>query len=71
MPINTSHPQPKQKEKLLNYLSTKIGISEKALKLGIKQAESEQAPLPIVLWSFGLLDLHQLQNVLDWQNNQE
>ena len=33
-------------------------------------SELEQAPLPIVLWSFGLLSLEQLQQVLDWENNQ-
>ena len=41
-----------------------------ALNLGLRQAELEQAPLPIVLWSFGLLSLEQLQQVLDWQDNQ-
>ena len=30
-------------------------------------AELEQAPLPIVLWSFGLLNLLQYQEVLEWQ----
>ena len=34
------------------------------------QAELEQAPLPIVLWSFGLLSLNQLEEVFDWQNSQ-
>jgi hypothetical protein len=36
----------------------------------LRQAELEQAPLPIVLWSFGLLNLEQLQTVLDWQDSQ-
>ena len=38
---------------------------ENVLVLG--QAELEQAPLPVVLWSFGLLNLTQYQDVLDWQ----
>ncbi len=44
-----------------------MGLSESAINLGLRQAEIEQAPLPIVLWSFGLLTLSQFQIVLDWQ----
>ncbi len=66
--VKTSHPQPKSDEELLRFLRQNIMISENALKLGLKQAELEQAPLPIVLWSFGLLTLNQYQKVLDWQD---
>ena len=55
---------------LLKFLRQKIGLSENALNLGIRQAELEQAPLPIILWSFGLLNLSQYQEVLDWQCTQ-
>ena len=47
-----------------------MGLSPSALELGQRQAELEQAPLPIVLWTFGLLSLNQLEEVLDWQNSQ-
>lgn len=65
--VITSHKQPAGSSKLLEYLQQKIGLSDKALNLGIRQAEIEQAPLPIVLWSFGLLSLSQYQKVLDWE----
>ena len=65
-----SHPQPPASEDLLNFLQQRLGLSSNALNLGLRQAELEQAPLPIVLWSFGLLSLAQLQQVLDWQNSQ-
>ncbi len=58
-------------EELQRFLQRRLGLSTNALNLGIRQAELEQAPLPIVLWSFGLLSLEQLQQVLDWQNAQE
>jgi len=36
--------------------------------MGIRQSEVEQAPLPVVLWRFGLISLEQLEQVLDWQD---
>jgi hypothetical protein len=65
-----SHPQPGASKELQDFLLARLGLSSNALNLGLRQAELEQAPLPIVLWSFGLLSLEQLQQVLDWENNQ-
>ncbi|PHX88214.1 MAG: DUF2949 domain-containing protein [Synechococcus sp. Baikal-G1] len=45
-------------------------MGENALNLGLKQAQREQAPLPVVLWRFGLISLEQLDQVLAWQDNQ-
>ena len=68
--VMTSHQQPPPPDKLLQFLQRKLGLSASALELGQRQAELEQAPLPIVLWSFGLLSLSQLEQVFDWQNAQ-
>ena len=57
-------------QELEQLLLRSVGVSLNALQLGLRQAELEQAPLPIVLWSFGLLNLEQLQTVLDWQDAQ-
>jgi hypothetical protein len=65
-----SHPQPSAPAELEQFLLRRIGLSLNALQLGLRQAELEQAPLPIVLWSFGLLNLEQLQTVFDWQDSQ-
>ena len=65
-----SHPQLAASKDLRDFLIGRLGLSSNALNLGIRQAELEQAPLPIVLWSFGLLNLEQLQQVLDWQDSQ-
>lgn len=54
----------------MQFLQRKLGLSDSALSLGLRQSELEQAPLPIVLWSFGLLSLKQYQQVLDWESNQ-
>ena len=68
--VMCSHPQPSASEELEQFLLRRVGLSLNALQLGLRQAELEQAPLPIVLWSFGLLNLEQLQTVLDWQDAQ-
>ena len=68
--VMSSKRQPPATDALLQFLQLRLGLSPSALDLGQRQAELEQAPLPIVLWSFGLLSLQQLAEVFDWQNNQ-
>ena len=68
--VMSSQRQPPVTEALLQFLQRRLGLSPSALELGQRQAELEQAPLPIVLWSFGLLSLQQLEDVFDWQNSQ-
>lgn len=69
--VQSSDPQPPPSPLLLQFLRERLGLSDKALQLGQRQAELEQAPLPVVLWSFGLLSLTQYQQVLDWVSDQE
>ena len=68
--VISSQRQPPATDALLQFLQRRLGLSPSALELGQRQAELEQAPLPIVLWSFGLLSLQQLEEVFDWQNSQ-
>ncbi|QNI96959.1 DUF2949 domain-containing protein [Synechococcus sp. RS9902] len=68
--VMSSQRQPPATDALLQFLQRRLGLSPSALELGQRQAELEQAPLPIVLWSFGLLSLQQLEEVFDWQNTQ-
>jgi len=65
--VISSDPQPAVSRALIDFLHQKLGLSDNAINLGIRQAELEQAPLPVVLWSFGLLNLTQYQDVLNWQ----
>ena len=68
--VVSSQRQPPATDALLQFLQRRLGLSPSALELGQRQAELEQTPLPIVLWSFGLLSLQQLEEVFDWQNSQ-
>ena len=69
MVIPTS-PQPLPSRELVRYRRQDLGLSENALNLGLKQAQLEQAPLPVVLWRIGLISLEQLDQVLAWQDTQ-
>ncbi|MFQ6538123.1 MULTISPECIES: DUF2949 domain-containing protein [Aphanothece] len=66
--VLSSSPQSLPPQALLRYLRHQIGLSESALALGIKQSQQEQAPLPVVLWRYGLISLEQLEQVLSWQD---
>ena len=65
--VISSSPQPPPSTALLRYLRQELGVTDNALQLGLKQADQEQAPLPVVLWRFGLITLEQYDQVLSWQ----
>ena len=44
----------------------KIGISQCALELGVKRSYLENSPLPIVMWSYGLITTSQLEIIFLW-----
>ena len=67
--INTSKPIQPPSEDLCNFIVYKLGISQSALELGIKRSFLENSPLPVVMWSYGLLSLLQLKIVLSWQKD--
>ncbi len=64
--INTSNSINPPSEDLCNFIIDKLGISQSALELGIKRSCLENSPLPIVMWSYGLITLSQLKIILLW-----
>tara|TARA_Y100001968_G_scaffold4189_1_gene3713 strand:+ start:1324 stop:1533 length:210 start_codon:yes stop_codon:yes gene_type:complete len=63
----TNKPIKPPSKELCDFIIYKIGISQNSLELGIKRSIIENSPLPIVMWSYGLLTLNQLKNILSWQ----
>ena len=53
-------------DELCNFIIHKLKISERALELGVKRCTYENSPLPIVMWSYGLITLSQLNRILLW-----
>ena len=62
--------QPLPAAALLRYLRHQVGLADSALELGLRQAQLEQAPLPVVLWRYGLISLEQFDQLLTWQDQQ-
>ncbi|WP_241462976.1 MULTISPECIES: DUF2949 domain-containing protein [Prochlorococcus] len=55
-------------DELCLYLKRKFALTDKAIELGIKKSIEENAPLSIILWSYGLITVSQYQTLLDWIN---
>ena len=64
--INSSNAIHSPSDELCNFIIDKLGISHNALELGLKRCYLENAPLPIVMWSYGLITLYQLKIILSW-----
>ena len=67
--INTSNSINPPSVELCNFIIDKLGISQEALELGMKRSCLENSPLPIVMWSYGLITLSQLKIILLWLRN--
>ena len=67
--INTSNSINPPSAELCNFIIDKLGISQDAIELGIKRSRLENSPLPIVMWSYGLITLSQLKIILLWLKN--
>ncbi len=65
--IYTSKPINPASNELCEFIINTLGISQSALELGIKRSRLENAPLPIVMWSYGLITLKQLKTILSWE----
>ena len=64
--INTNKAIDPSSEALCNFIIDKLGISQSALELGIKKSNMENSPLPIVMYSYGLITPLQLKIILMW-----
>ena len=64
--INTINSINQPSDELCNFMIDKLGISQNALELGIKRCSLENSPLPIVMWSYGLITISQLRTILIW-----
>ena len=67
--INSSKPINPPSDELCNLIIDKLGVNKSALELGIKRCTLENSPLPIVMWSYGLITISQLNIILLWQKD--
>ena len=48
---------------LITYLFNVVGLDESSIELGIKLSMKNNTPLPISLWSYGMLTIEELDKL--------
>ena len=48
---------------LIIYLLNEIGLDEESIELGLKLSKKNNTPLPILLWSYGMLTIEELDKL--------
>ena len=48
---------------MINYLYNVLGLDESTIELGIKLSIKNNTPLPILLWSYGMLTIEELDKL--------
>ena len=50
-------------KEIIIYLFNEIGLEESSIELGLKLSIRNQTPLPILLWSYGMLTIEELDKL--------
>ena len=50
------------KKKIITFLIDKIGLKMSSIELGLKLSTKNNTPLPIILWSYGILTIEELDH---------
>jgi hypothetical protein len=53
-------------DRVVRFLRQDLSLPAASVELALKQSESNRGNLPIVLWQYGLVTLHQLDRLYDW-----
>ena len=48
---------------MIIYLSNVLDLDESTIELGIKLSKKNNTPLPILLWSYGMLTIEELDKL--------
>lgn len=59
--LNMSH-----QSQLIEFLKQELAVPADAIALGLRRSASSPNLLPIVLWQYGLVTTHQLDQIFDW-----
>ena len=50
-------------KEMIIYLINEIGLNESSIELGLKLSIKNNTPLPILLWSYGMLTIEELDKL--------
>ena len=48
---------------MIIYLFNEVGLDDSSIELGIKLSLKNKTPLPILLWSYGMLTIEELDKL--------
>ena len=48
---------------MIIYLFNEVGLDESSIELGLKLSIKNNTPLPILLWSYGMLTIEELDKL--------
>ena len=52
-----------ESREMIIYLFNVVGLDESSIELGIKLSLKNNTPLPILLWSYGMLTIEELDKL--------
>ena len=50
-------------KEMIIYLLNEVGLKESSIELGLKLSMKNKTPLPILLWSYGMLTIEELDKL--------
>ena len=50
-------------KEMIIYLFNELGLEESSIELGLKLSLKNNTPLPILLWSYGMLTIEELDKL--------
>ena len=50
-------------KEIIIYLFNEVGLDESSIELGLKLSIKHNTPLPILLWSYGMLTIEELDKL--------
>ncbi|MEP0919380.1 DUF2949 domain-containing protein [Leptolyngbya sp. DQ-M1] len=56
----------KKRSELIRFLREELALPISTIDFAVKHSQPELAPLPMVLWQYGLVTLNQLDQIFDW-----
>lgn len=62
----TVHSRPKMQTQLIQFLQSELAIPNCSIEFALKHCEALSTQLPMGLWQYGMINLEQLDQILDW-----
>ena len=50
-------------KEMIIYLLNEVGLEESSIELGLKLSIRNKTPLPILLWSYGMINIEELDKL--------